>query len=133
MYGISGNHVLVALARARDTAISGYPVIRTTPGKVSRTRIAEFEHSLIRERVIAGMAGAKARGKHVGRRHTLKPSQRAEAVRLHLEGKSLGAIADMFDCGRSIVFRAVKGASLPLAVFGPEKSGNGAVDEAHSA
>ena len=64
------------------------------------------------------MADAKARGKHVGRRHTLKPSQRAEAVRLHLEGKSLGAIADMFGCGKSIVFRAVKRASLPLAVFG---------------
>jgi hypothetical protein len=83
--------------------------------------------------VIAGMADAKARGKHVGRRHTLKPSQRAEAVRLHLEGKSLGAIADVFGCGKPIVFRAVKEASLPLAIFGLEKSGNGAVDGAQSA
>ena len=73
------------------------------------SQIAEFEHTLIRERVIAGMADAKARGKHVGRRHTLKPSQSAEAVRLHLEGKSLGAIADVFGCGKPIVFRAVKG------------------------
>jgi hypothetical protein len=40
--------------------------------------------SVARERGIAGMAEAK----RVGRRHTLKPSQRAEAVRLHLEGNS---------------------------------------------
>jgi DNA invertase Pin-like site-specific DNA recombinase len=33
--------------------------------------MAELESSLISERVAAGMAAAKARGKHVGRPHTL--------------------------------------------------------------
>jgi DNA invertase Pin-like site-specific DNA recombinase len=72
-------------------------------------QIAELEHSLIRERVTADMADAKRRGKHVGRRHTLNTHQRAEAVRLHRhEGKSLAAIAALFGCGPSIVFRAVE-------------------------
>jgi DNA invertase Pin-like site-specific DNA recombinase len=140
-----GRSTLDALQTAKALDARGVSIVITTLGIDLKTpsgrlvfgvmsQIAEFEHTLIRERVIAGMADAKARGKHVGRRHTLKPSQRAEAARLHLEeGKSLGAIADMFGCGRSIVFRAVKGASLPLAVFGPEKSGNGAADGAHSA
>ena len=71
--------------------------------------IAEFERELIRERVAAGMAEAKKRGKHVGRRHTLRPLQRAEAARLHTEeGKSLAEIAALFDCGRSVVHRAVQ-------------------------
>ena len=57
-------------------------------------QIAEFERELIRERVTAGMADAKRRGKHVGRKYTLTTHQRAEAARLHKqEGKSLGAIA----------------------------------------
>jgi putative DNA-invertase from lambdoid prophage Rac len=116
-----GRSTLDALQTAKALDARGVSIVITTLGIDLKTpsgrlvfgvmsQIAEFEHSLIRERVIAGMAEAKRRGKHVGRRHTLKPSQRAEAVRLHREeGKSLGAIADMFGCGKSIVFRAVKG------------------------
>ena len=122
-----GRSTLDALQTAKALDARGVSIVITTLGIDLKTpsgrlvfgvmsQIAEFEHTLIRERVIAGMADAKARGKHVGRRHTLKPSQRDEAVRLHLEGKSLGAIAEMFGCGKSIVFRAVKGASLSLAV-----------------
>jgi DNA invertase Pin-like site-specific DNA recombinase len=76
-------------------------------------QIAEFERELIRERVIAGMAEARKRPGHpgLGRRHTLRPHQRAEAVRLHAEGKSLGAIAALFGCSRSVVHRATKAAA----------------------
>jgi DNA invertase Pin-like site-specific DNA recombinase len=71
-------------------------------------QIAEFERELIRDRVVAGMAEAKARGQHLGRRHTLRPNQRAEAARLHLEeGKSIGQIAALFGCGRTVVHRAI--------------------------
>ena len=36
-------------------------------------------------------------------------NQRAEAARLHLEeGKSIGAIAAMFGCGRTVVHRAIQ-------------------------
>lgn len=71
------------------------------------SQIAEFERELIRERVQAGMADAKRRGVHVGRRHTLSPHQRAEATRLHGEGKSLGEIAALVGCGRTVVHRAI--------------------------
>jgi hypothetical protein len=45
-----------------------------------------------------------------GRKHTLRPHQRAEAIRLHLEeeGKSIGAIAALFACGRTVVHRAIE-------------------------
>jgi putative DNA-invertase from lambdoid prophage Rac len=72
-------------------------------------QIAQFERELIRERVKVGMADAKKRGVHTGRKHTLRLHQRAEAVRLHLEeGKSIAAIAALFACGRTVVHRAIK-------------------------
>ena len=73
-------------------------------------QIADFERELIRERIIAGIAEARKRpGFQTGRKHTLTPSQRAEAARMHLEdGKSIGAIAALFGCGRTVVFRAVQ-------------------------
>jgi DNA invertase Pin-like site-specific DNA recombinase len=62
---------------------------------------------MIRERVLAGLAAAKKRGVVLGRRHTLRPHQRAEAVRMHLEdGKSIGEIAALFGCGRTVVHRS---------------------------
>jgi DNA invertase Pin-like site-specific DNA recombinase len=75
-------------------------------------QIAEFERELIRERVSAGMAEAKKRGVHVGRRHTLKPHQKAEAVRMHADGKSLAQIAALFGCGRSVIHRTVSAAGI---------------------
>jgi putative DNA-invertase from lambdoid prophage Rac len=72
-------------------------------------QIAEFERELIRERVKAGMADAKKRGVHTGRKHTLRPHQRAEAARLHSEGQSLGKIAALLGCGRTVVHRAIHG------------------------
>ena len=74
-------------------------------------QIAEFERELIRERVSAGMAEAKRRGKHMGRRHTLTPHQKAEAVRMHADGKSLAQIAALFGCGRSVIHRTVSPAA----------------------
>lgn len=53
--------------------------------------IAEFERDLIRERVRAGVAEAKRRGKHCGR--PKKVWRRDEAVRLREEGLSWRAIA----------------------------------------
>jgi DNA invertase Pin-like site-specific DNA recombinase len=80
-------------------------------------QIAEFERELIRERVIAGMAEAKTRNVAIGRKHTLRPHQRAEAARMHLEeGKSIGAIAALFGCGRTVVHRAVQGAKQGLSL-----------------
>lgn len=117
-----GRSTLDALQTAKELDERGVHIVVTTLGVDLKTpagrlvfgmmsQIAEFERELIRERVKAGMADAKKRNIHVGRRHTLSPHQRAEAARLHREGKSLGEIAALFGCGRTVVHRAVTKAS----------------------
>jgi DNA invertase Pin-like site-specific DNA recombinase len=116
-----GRSTLDALQTARDLDARGVSIVITTLGIDLKTpggrlvfglmaQIAEFERELIRERVTAGMAEAKKRGKHIGRQHTLKPSQRVAAVKMHLEDcKSIGEIAALFGCGRTVIHRAIKG------------------------
>ncbi len=68
----------------------------TTPaGKLTFSvlaAIAEFERELIRERVRAGMAAAKARGKHVGRRR-IPMAKQNRARHLREQGLSFRKIA----------------------------------------
>jgi DNA invertase Pin-like site-specific DNA recombinase len=120
-----GRSTLDALNTAKDLDARGVHIVITTLGIDLKTpsgrlvfglmaQIAEFERELIRERVTAGLADARKRGVHIGRRHTLRPNQRAEAARLHFEeGKSIGAIAALFGCGRTVVHRAIQGEQLP--------------------
>ena len=115
-----GRSTLDALNTAKDLDARGVAIVITTLGIDLKTaggrlvfglmaQIAEFERELIRDRILAGIAAAKGRGVHMGRRHTLKPNQRVEAARLHLqEGKSIGSIAALFGCGRTVVFRAIQ-------------------------
>jgi DNA invertase Pin-like site-specific DNA recombinase len=116
-----GRSTLDALQTAKDLDARGVAIVITTLGIDLKTpggrlvfgmmsQIAEFERELIRDRVTAGMAEAKKRGTHIGRKHTLKPSQRIAAAKMHLEeGKSIGEIAALFGCGRTVVHRAIKG------------------------
>jgi len=70
------------------------------------TDIAEFEAELIRERVIAGVRRAKAKGKKLGRPRKSK----VDAVRARValeQGQSLRAVARMFGVHPTIVKRAV--------------------------
>jgi DNA invertase Pin-like site-specific DNA recombinase len=116
-----GRSTLDALQTAKELDERGIHIVVTTLGVDLKTpagrlvfgmmsQIAEFERELIRERVTAGMAEAKRRGKHCGRKHTLTPHQRAEAAKMHADGKSLGEIAALFGCGRTVIHRAVAGA-----------------------
>jgi DNA invertase Pin-like site-specific DNA recombinase len=113
-----GRSTLDALRTAQDLDARGVHIVITTLGIDLKTnggrlvfgmmaQIAEFERELIRERVKAGMIEAKKRGQHMGRRHTLTPHQRAEAARMHAQGKSLGEIAALFGVGRTVIHRAV--------------------------
>jgi DNA invertase Pin-like site-specific DNA recombinase len=88
-----GRSTLESLNTAKELDDRGVHIVITTLGIDLKTpggrlvfgmmvQIAEFERELIRERVKAGMADAKKRGVHTGRKHTLRPHQRAEAVRL---------------------------------------------------
>jgi DNA invertase Pin-like site-specific DNA recombinase len=122
-----GRSTLEALNTAKDLDTRGVAIVITTLGIDLKTaggrlvfglmaQIAEFERDLIRDRILAGIAAAKDRGVHLGRRHTLKPNQRAEAARLHLqEGKSIGSIAALFGCGRTVVFRAIQAQQQRIA------------------
>ena len=97
-----GRSTLDALQAAKDLDARGVHIVITTLGIDLKTptgrlvfgvmcQIAEFERELIRERVIAGLTEARKRGVALGRRHTLKPHQRAEAVRMHLGRASRSA------------------------------------------
>jgi DNA invertase Pin-like site-specific DNA recombinase len=58
--------------------------------------LAQFERSLISERTRAGMAAARRRGQHVGRRRSLSQAQCEEAREL-LTVSTLKAVAAKFD------------------------------------
>ncbi|WP_063895408.1 recombinase family protein [Burkholderia ubonensis] len=58
--------------------------------------LAEFERALISERTRAGIAAARARGKHLGRKPALTAAQQADALRL-LKTESLSSVARRFN------------------------------------
>ncbi len=70
------------------------PINTSTPtGKLTFRifgALAEFERNLIRERTQAGLAAARARGRHGGRRKALDAKKRSIAVNLYEEKKNDG-------------------------------------------
>lgn len=72
--------------------------------------VAEFERGIIRERVNAGLAAAKARGVKLGRRATL-PARRAEVLRQKAAGLGVRAIARNLNMPPSSVHKVLRGAS----------------------
>ena len=68
--------------------------------------LAEFERELIRARTGEGRKRAKARGVHLGRKPTLTPHQRAEALRELSAGTATQAdLARRFDVSASTISR----------------------------
>jgi DNA invertase Pin-like site-specific DNA recombinase len=69
--------------------------------------LAEFERSLTKERIQAGLAAAKRRGRHGGRPTKLKVDQ-IEAMKLALDGgASMGQVARAFKVDRETVRRTL--------------------------
>lgn len=68
--------------------------------------LAQFERSLIGERTRAGMRAAKARGKHIGRRHAMT---KAECVHAHqlLSAHSTLVVAQQFDIHPKTLIRSL--------------------------
>ena len=71
--------------------------------------LAEFERSIISERTQAGLAAARARGRHGGRRPKLSAAQASTARKLYEAKEHTAAeIAAMFGCSRATLYRALK-------------------------
>jgi len=75
--------------------------------------IAEFERELIRERTMAGLEAAGARGRHGGRPRALDEGKAKLARRLKEEGEhSVEEICSMLGIGRSTLYRYLSAAGL---------------------
>jgi DNA invertase Pin-like site-specific DNA recombinase len=68
---------------------------------------SEFEREIIRERVNAGLARAKAQGKKLGRPRLDTPRRLAAIRRLRKQGDGINKIARQLGIGVSVVQRIV--------------------------
>jgi DNA invertase Pin-like site-specific DNA recombinase len=66
--------------------------------------LAAFERDLIRERTMAGLAAARARGKVGGRPSTMTPDKLEVARRMIAEGKSKAVVATTIGVARSTLY-----------------------------
>lgn len=97
-------------AWADTTTPHGRPMITVLGG------LAEFEAELIRTRMGEGRRSAKARGVHLGRKPTLTPHQRADALQALSAGTATQAdLARRFDVSRSTISRLASKAADTLA------------------
>jgi len=65
---------------------------------------AEFEHEILRERILAGIAEARSQGKHLGRPVTVG-KQASQIRKLYRGGVSKAEIARRLEIGRTSVRR----------------------------
>src|SRR5258707_10120001 len=96
----------------------------TTAGKAMFQMLgvfAEFERGIIRERVNAGLARAKASGTRLGRRR-VKPSVEAQIKELRSKGDGILKIGRTLGIGTSVVQRVVSAAKRPRA--GTDEAGH---------
>ena len=70
--------------------------------------LAEFERDLIRERTTAGLAAARARGRHGGRPSVWTPEKLETARALHQAGEhNVASIARVLGVSRASVYRGL--------------------------
>ena len=67
--------------------------------------LAEFERELIRERTMAGLAAARARGRVGGRPLAMTPAKLRQAKAMRGEGRSVSEIAEVIGVGRATIYR----------------------------
>jgi DNA invertase Pin-like site-specific DNA recombinase len=101
---------LVVLDQSIDTSTpSGRFLFHTL------SAVAELERDLIRERVTAGLAAARRRGKKLGRPSALTPQSSERVARLHRSGRSLRAIGTALGIGKATVAREIARRGLEAA------------------
>jgi DNA invertase Pin-like site-specific DNA recombinase len=71
--------------------------------------LAEFERDLIRERTMAGIASARARGRLGGRPKAMDAKKAAQARAMHKNKEiSIREICSTLEVGRTILYRSLK-------------------------
>jgi DNA invertase Pin-like site-specific DNA recombinase len=70
--------------------------------------LAEFERGLIRERTMAGLQVARAKGHRSGRKPRLTPEQVRHARQMRQDGQSVAAIARVLGVARPVIYRALQ-------------------------
>ena len=97
--------------------VTGLPIDTSTPhGRFAFQlfgALAEYERALIQERVQAGLAAARARGRKGGRKPKLAPAQQRHAQHLHRGGMPITEIAQTLGCARHTVYKALQAAASP--------------------
>jgi len=83
------------------------PDIRAAVGAAAGRNLREFERGIIRERVNAGLARARANGVKLGRRR-VKPSVETQIVALRNKGYGILKIGKKLGIGTSVVQRVFK-------------------------
>ena len=96
----------VSLTEAIDTSTPGGRLIFHVFGA-----LAEFERDLIRERTLAGLAAARARGRVGGRPTVWTPAKLSTAKAMHASGDyDVSSIAKVLGVSRASVYRALQSA-----------------------
>ncbi len=96
-----------SLQESIDTATPGGKLIFHMFGA-----LAEFERNLIRERTMAGLQAARARGRQGGRPPALDEKKRKLAVKLYYEKEhSIAEILDIVGISRSTLYKYVRESS----------------------
>ncbi len=90
----------VSYSEQMDTSTPAGKMVFTVLGAV-----AEFERSLIVERVRAGLRNARAKGKKLGRPRVSVDA--ARIARLHSQGRSIREIAEELGYSRSLVHKTI--------------------------
>jgi DNA invertase Pin-like site-specific DNA recombinase len=112
-FGRSLRHLVNALADLESLGVSFSSIkdnldLSTPSGRLMFQIIgamAEFERSLIQERVKAGLRNARAKGKRLGRPRAVLDS--AKIARLRAQGRSIREIAEELGCSRSLVHKTL--------------------------
>src|SRR5690348_1503938 len=109
----------VSLTEGIDTSTPAGKMVFTVLGAV-----AELERSLICERVRAGLRNARAKGKRLGRPHTVLDV--AKIARLRAQGRSWRKIARVMECSAKTCRRAFAkvGTKTPKSTFAPREDKN---------
>lgn len=93
-----------SLTEAIDTTTPGGKLIFHIFGA-----LAEFEREIIRERTNAGLAAARARGRHGGRPSKLTPKQKELARRMHADtANDVSTICQTLNISKSTLYRVLR-------------------------